>query len=57
MYEFSIVESIKDAYPVSTISLVLITSGFFKVMLACGLVLRFQERRIKFLEKLIEENN
>ncbi len=53
--EFSIVEFIKNSYPISTITLIMVSVGFLKSSLVCGVILRFQERRIKFLEKQIED--
>jgi len=57
MNEFSIVDFAKDTWPVSTIFLILVTSGFLKVSIVEGVILRFQERRIKFLEERIEAVN
>jgi len=57
MNEISLANFARDQWPVSTISLILISSGFLKVSIICGLLLRFQERRIKFLEEQLEDSH
>lgn len=57
MTDISIWEFIKDTYPISTITLIVFFSAFIKVFIVCSVILRFQERRIQLLEKLLEKKH
>ena len=55
MGEFTIFEFIKDTFPISSITLIVFFSAFIKVFAVCMIILKFQERRISVLEKLLEK--
>ncbi len=55
--DFTLAEFIRDIAPITTIDLVVIFSAWVKTFIVCSVIVRFQERRIVFLEKQLEHLN
>jgi len=55
--DYTLFKFIRDTFPISTIALVVILSAWVKTFIVCSVILKFQERRIKFLEEQLEKLN
>ncbi len=55
--DFKILPYMKDLFPVTTISLIVILSGWLKTTIVCVIIIKYQEKQIALLEKQLEKLN